>query len=88
MDIRVPVGALFTTYGILLIGYALVAADVAPRHMLAGLNVNLVTGVAMLAFGGTFLWISRRGGPTVRRAGATPEGRATEEREKRTGLEH
>jgi hypothetical protein len=88
MDIRVPVGALFASYGILLIVYALVGADVAPRHMLIGLNVNLVTGVGMLVFGSVFLLLSRRGGPTVQRSSATPEGRATEEREKRRGLEH
>ena len=88
MDIRIPVGALFATYGVLLIVYSFASGDAAPRHMLAGMNVNMFTGIGMLIFGSIFLWLSRRGGPTVRPAGATPEGRATEEREKRTGLEH
>ena len=88
MDIRSPVGALFAIYGVLLIVYSFASGDAAPRHMLGGLNVNMVTGIGMLIFGSVFLWLSRRGGPTVRPAGATPEGRATEAREKRTGLEH
>jgi hypothetical protein len=87
MDIRIPVGALFATYGVLLVVYSVASGDAAPRHRLAGMNVNLVTGLAILIFGSIFLWLSRRGGSTVRPAGATPEGRATEEREKRTGLE-
>jgi hypothetical protein len=88
MDIRMPVGALFMTYGVLLIVYSLTTGDTAPRHMLAGLSVNLVTGIAMLVFGSVFVWLSRRGGSRIRPAVSTPEGRATEEREKRTGLEH
>ena len=87
MDIRFPVGALFASYGILLILYSMVSGDVAPRHMLAGWSVNLVTGLVMLIFGGTMIALSRRGGSRIRRATANPEGRAIEEREKREGLE-
>jgi hypothetical protein len=99
MDIRVPVGSLFFIYGALLVAYGLVGGDLEPRHMLfvidgtrpghlAGLNVNVATGTAMLLFGGTFLYLSRRGGSKIRPAMSSPQGRATEEREKRTGLEH
>jgi hypothetical protein len=87
MDIRIPVGALFATYGVLLILYSLVSGDVAPRHMIGGINVNLVTGIAMLIFGSIFIWLSRRGGSKIRPAAASAEGRGTEEREKQTGLE-
>ena len=88
MDIRFPVGTIFTVYGVLLIVYGLISSDVEARHMLLGLQVNIVAGVGMLVFGGSFLYLSRRGGPTVRRSSASPEGRAIENRERRTGLEH
>jgi hypothetical protein len=87
VDIRLPVGALFATYGVLLVLYSFTAADAEPRHMLAGMSVNLTTGIGMLLFGGWFLLLSRLRRATVRPAMTTPEGRATEEREKRTGLE-
>jgi hypothetical protein len=48
----------------------------------------VVAGIGMLVFGGTFLYLARSGSPTVRRSSASPEGRAMESREKRTGLEH
>ena len=47
----------------------------------------LKLGTAMFAFGGIMLALSFAGGSRIRRATANPEGRAIEEREKRTGLE-
>lgn len=87
MDIRVPIGALFTAYGVLLLLYGLMAGDAAPHHRLAGVHANILSGVGMLIFGGILLLLSRRGTAAARRAMTTPEGRATEDREKRTGLE-
>jgi hypothetical protein len=88
VDIRLPVGALFAVYGVLLVVYGLISNDAEARHMLVGLQVNIVAGIAMLVFGVSFLYLARRGGPTVRRSSASPEGRAMEAREKRTKLEH
>jgi hypothetical protein len=87
MDIRLPVGAIFTIYGLLLTVYGLMSGDVEARHMLMGLQVNIVAGIGMLIFGGSFLYLARKGTPTVRRSSASPEGRAIENRERRTGLE-
>jgi hypothetical protein len=87
MDIRVPIGGLFTAYGALLLLYGLVTGDPAPHHRLAGIHANILSGIGMLIFGGILLALSRRGTAAARRAMTTPEGRATEEREKRTGLE-
>lgn len=87
MDIRVPVGTLFVSYGILLTLYSLLGGPAEPRHMLAGLSANLVSGLAMFAFGGILLALNRAGGSRIQRATASREGRAIEEREKRTGLE-
>jgi hypothetical protein len=88
VDIRIPVGTIFTVYGVLLILYGLISSDVEARHLLFGVQVNIVAGIGMLVFGVSFLYLARRGGPTVRRSSASPEGRAMEAREKRTGVEH
>ena len=88
MDIRIPVGTIFTVYGVLLILYGLISSDVEARHLVFGVQVNIVAGIGMLVFGASFLYLARRGGPTVRRSSASPEGRAMEARQKRTRLEH
>jgi hypothetical protein len=88
VDIRFPVGAIFAVYGVLLIFYGFISSDVEARHMLLGLQVNIVAGVGMLIFGGSFLYLSRQGKPTVRSSSDSPEGRAIESRERRRGLEH
>ena len=86
LDIRLPIGLLFTVLGVLLAGYGLVAdATIYQRSL--GHNVNFGWGLAVLAFGLLFLYLSRRGGSGVSPASATPEGRATEAREHATGLE-
>ena len=82
-----PVGAIFAIYGLLLTVYGLIAGDVEARHMLLGLQVNIVAGVGMLIFGGSFLYLARKGTPTVRTLERVAEGRAIEDRERRTGLE-
>jgi hypothetical protein len=87
VDIRLPVGAIFTIYGLLLTVYGLVGGDVEARHMLLGLQVNIVAGMGMLIFGVSFLYLARKGTPSVRSSSASAEGRAIEDRERRTGLE-
>jgi hypothetical protein len=86
LDIRLPIGLLFTLLGLLLAGYGLVApADIYRRSL--GHNVNLSWGLVVLAFGVLFLVLSRRGGSGVTPAAASPEGSATEAREHAAGLE-
>lgn len=78
MDIRFPVGAIFAIYGVMLIAWGFISGDVAPHHMLLGLNVNVTSGIGMLIFGLSFLVLSRRGGPTARsttETGRTHPGR-------------
>jgi hypothetical protein len=87
LDIRLPIGMLFTLLGLLLVGYGAVSdASVYERSL--GYNVNLLWGVVVLAFGVIFLWFGRKGTSGVEPAAATPEGQATEAREHATGLEH
>jgi hypothetical protein len=60
MDIRAPIGGLFTLLGLMLVGYGLIAgsrtaADVAPVT-----NINLWWGIVMVVFGLLMLALSRR----------------------------
>ena len=73
MDIRLPVGAIFAIYGLLLTVYGLMSGDVEARHMLLGLQVNIVAGVGMLIFGASFLYLARKGTPTVRSSSGRPK---------------
>ncbi len=61
-DIRLPMGIMFGTFGLLLAGYgaATRGSDIYARHSL-GINVNLWWGMAMLAFGLAMLLLVRRG---------------------------
>ena len=90
LDIRLPIGGLFTGLGLLLAGYGLATGGQSERYAAsAGINVNLWWGLAMLVFGLVLLFVATRTpSASVRPAEATPEGRATEEREHGRGLEH
>lgn len=87
LDIRLPIGGLFTLLGLVLIGYGVVTAGNAALYARSlSFNINLWWGLVLLAFGlGLLLSATfyRRGGP----GRPAPEGQATEERERRLGLE-
>jgi hypothetical protein len=90
LDIRLPIGGLFTVLGLLLGGYGIATAgDAALYERSLSVNVNLWWGLAMLVFGLLLLWGASRTRRTasVHPAAATPEGRATEAREHERGLE-
>jgi hypothetical protein len=50
LDLRLPIGLMFTIDGLLLVGYGLVS-DPAIYARSLGTNVNLGWGVVLLAFG-------------------------------------
>jgi hypothetical protein len=59
-DVRTVIGGLFLFYGVL-IGLAGVFATDAEVAKAQGVNINLWTGLAMLAVGGLFvLWLTLR----------------------------
>jgi len=61
IDIRYPIGGLFTALGLLIGGYGIATAgDAAVYARLDGLNVNLWWGIVMLAFGLLCLGLARR----------------------------
>jgi hypothetical protein len=68
LDLRLPIGLMFTIDGLLLIGYGLVS-DPAIYARSLGTNVNLWWGVVLLVFGIAMLW------PAVR-ASRRPPGSA------------
>jgi hypothetical protein len=61
LDIRWPMGALFVLFGLLIGGYGALGLA-AP---IGDLNVNLLWGVVLLAFGLLMLWLARRGRQSV-----------------------
>ncbi len=86
LDIRLPIGLLFSILGLVLVVYGAIA-DKAIYERSLGYNVNLVWGVVLLVFGLLSFYFGRKGTSAMRPASTTPEGRATEELEKEEGLE-
>ena len=67
LDLRLPIGLMFTIIGILLVGFGL-TSDPAIYQRSLGVNVNLWWGVVLLAFGLVMLGLVMRG----RRATSSP----------------
>jgi hypothetical protein len=76
-DIRMPIGMLFSVFGILLIGYGAATRGSAmyTEHSL-GLNMNLWWGVVLLAFGLVMLALTRLRRKQVPATGAQKRGDA------------
>ena len=59
MDLRYPIGGLFTVLGVLLTGFGFVTRDNAALYAPSGnVNINLIWGVVMLVFGLLFLGLA------------------------------
>jgi len=74
LDVRVPVGLLFSAIGLALVGYG-VSSDPGIYEKSLGVNVNLWWGLVLVAFGATMLLLSRRApgpGAPKRPASAKP----------------
>jgi hypothetical protein len=90
LDIRLPIGGLFTILGLMLAGYGFATAGDPDRYARSlGLNVNLLWGLVMLLFGLVLLSAATHAkrSAAAHPASETVEGRAIEEREHGTGLE-
>ena len=57
LDLRLPIGALFLCYGLLLGGYGL-----ARPQLVQDINVNLVWGIVLALFGVVMLALARQTG--------------------------
>jgi hypothetical protein len=86
LDIRLPIGGLFTLLGLLLAGYGLLG-DAADYRRSLGHNVTLWWGIVVLVFGLIMLFLGRKGTSGARPAETEPAGRDTEAREHALGLE-
>jgi len=58
LDIRWPIGLMFSVIGLLLAGYGLVTSGDVYRCSL-GININLIWGVLLLIFGGIMLVLAK-----------------------------
>ncbi len=59
LDLRMPIGLMFSIFGVILTAYGLVS-DRAIYARSLGINVNLWWGLVLLAFGGTMLVFALR----------------------------
>ncbi|HKU62540.1 MAG TPA: hypothetical protein VJQ44_15050 [Gemmatimonadales bacterium] len=64
-DLRLPIGLMFSLFGVLLTGFGLVS-DRAIYQRSLGINVNLWWGLVLIVFGVVMLGLAVRG----RRAGS------------------
>ena len=60
LDVRIPMGWLFLTLGVILVIYGLTADPVIYATHSLGQNVNLTWGVVFAAFGGFVLYLAKR----------------------------
>jgi len=59
LDVRIPIGGMFTIFGVVLMVYGLVSDKVMYERSL-GINVNLWWGLVLLVFGSVMLWLAYR----------------------------
>ena len=83
LDIRLPIGLMFSVLGVLLIIVGLFVRPGASQP----LNVNLWWGAVMFLFGVIMFVFGRRGTATARLAEESPEGKKIEEIEHQSGVE-
>ncbi len=59
-DLRLPVGLMFTVFGLILTGVGVFGDQAADKRISLGINMNLWWGLVLLAFGLWMLWMSAR----------------------------
>ncbi len=60
LDVRLPIGLMFSLFGLLLAGFGLTSdPQIYAEHSL-GINVNFDWGLVLLAFGATMLLVALR----------------------------
>lgn len=84
VDIRLPIGGLFTALGAMLIVYGFMTRGAEMYQKSLGYNVNLSWGFVMLVFGVIMLVFAIKGGKASKDDG----GAASPERKERVGSHH
>ena len=62
MDLRLPIGYVFTIYGVMLTAYGAFTKGDAMYAKSLDINVNIIWGVVLLIFGLTMLFFARKAG--------------------------
>jgi hypothetical protein len=74
LDIRWPIGLMFSLIGIMLVIYgAVTGSDTEMYKHSLDINVNLIWGFVLLVFGGAMLTMAWRGSQKPAQAEATPK---------------
>lgn len=76
LDLRWPIGLMFSLIGALLVVYGLITnsnQEIYARSL--GLNINLYWGILLLVFGGAMLTMAWRGGRKAAGDSATKDSR-------------
>ena len=61
LDIRWPIGLMFSLVGLLMTVFGLATnGDAEMYHRSLGININLIWGIVLLLFGGFMLWLASR----------------------------
>jgi hypothetical protein len=61
LDLRLPIGGLFTALGVMLAGFGLVTGGNTEMYAKSGgMNINLIWGVVMFVTGLIFLGLAKR----------------------------
>ena len=61
LDIRIPIGLMFTIFGLIISIYGLFTnSDTAMYAKSLSININLWMGLLMLVFGGLMLFLARK----------------------------
>jgi hypothetical protein len=64
LDIRLPIGGLFTVLGLILVVYGFATGSAAAHYDRSlGININIWWGAAILLFGIFMVTMARRAGP-------------------------
>jgi hypothetical protein len=61
MDLRLPIGLVFTIYGVILSAYGVFTKGDAMYGKSLGMNVNIGWGIVLLVFGLTMLLFAKLG---------------------------
>jgi hypothetical protein len=85
LDVRLPIGLMFTIIGLLLAGFGFFSPGEGERG--AKLNINLWWGLALVAFGVVMLLLARRGTSAMQPTSRSVEGQAIERAEHSSGIE-
>jgi len=81
LDLRIPMGMLFTFIGTILAAFGLATRDHPDLYAKSlGIDMNLWSGFVLLAFGVTMLTLGRRGQTAIDKAGSREQGSGNRKR--------